>query len=322
MILLQILWNDILPLMAFLAAGWIMDSKFKLDLNTYSKLTTRVVLPCFIFYSMYLYQPDSTAFFLFPAALFLLFADSVIAFITARIFGFSGGKARAFRALSTLSNAGNIGVTLILMIFSHAPYLVDSDTPYLDEARGTIILLLILMNIAINTLGASLIGSKESFFPGILKFIISMPAVYAVLAAVLARASGFHLESTFLWSVLVHFNGAFIILVTITAGAQIHRSRFGRPDLFTLGAIVNKLLLSPLMAFLIIMVIRVLPPVSAQVFFIYAAVPSSFSLILFSVDFDNQPELITQSVMYSSITGIITMTAAIWLAQYLFPAGV
>ena len=53
MIFLQILWNDILPLIVFLAAGWFMDSKFKLDLNTYAKLVTRVVLPAFIFYSMY-----------------------------------------------------------------------------------------------------------------------------------------------------------------------------------------------------------------------------------------------------------------------------
>lgn len=49
MIFLQILWNDILPLIVFLAAGWFMDSKFKLDLNTYAKLVTRVVLPAFIF---------------------------------------------------------------------------------------------------------------------------------------------------------------------------------------------------------------------------------------------------------------------------------
>ena len=61
MIFLQILWNDILPLIVFLAAGWFMDSKFKLDLNTYAKLVTRVVLPAFIFYSMYLYRPDSNS---------------------------------------------------------------------------------------------------------------------------------------------------------------------------------------------------------------------------------------------------------------------
>ena len=69
MIFLQILWNDILPLIVFLAAGWFMDSKFKLDLNTYAKLVTRVVLPAFIFYSMYLYRPDAATAILLPAGI-------------------------------------------------------------------------------------------------------------------------------------------------------------------------------------------------------------------------------------------------------------
>ena len=50
MILFSILWNDILPLFVFIGAGWFLDSKFKIDISTYSKLTILVVLPCFIFY--------------------------------------------------------------------------------------------------------------------------------------------------------------------------------------------------------------------------------------------------------------------------------
>ena len=160
MIFLQILWNDILPLIVFLAAGWFMDSKFKLDLNTYAKLVTRVVLPAFIFYSMYLYRPDAATAILLPAGIALLLADSAAAYLIAKALGFTGDEKNTFRALSTLSNAGQIGIALILMIFSHPPYASDGAVPYLDEARGAIVLLLILMNIAINTVGASLLGAK------------------------------------------------------------------------------------------------------------------------------------------------------------------
>ena len=34
MILLQILWDDILPLFAFIGAGVFLDSKFKIDIST------------------------------------------------------------------------------------------------------------------------------------------------------------------------------------------------------------------------------------------------------------------------------------------------
>lgn len=278
MIFLQILWNDILPLIVFLAAGWFMDSKFKLDLNTYAKLVTRVVLPAFIFYSMYLYRPDAATAILLPAGIALLLADSAAAYLIAKALGFTGDEKNTFRALSTLSNAGQIGIALILMIFSHPPYASDGAAPYLDEARGAIVLLLILMNIAINTVGASLLGAKGNSLSSTVKFIISMPAVYAIFAAAAVRMGGIALEQTFLWPVLSHFTGAFIILTTITAGAQLHRTPIGRPDLFTIGTSINKLFLSPLIAFAIIMLAGVFTPVTAQVFFIYAAVPSSFRL--------------------------------------------
>lgn len=100
MIFLQILWNDILPLIVFLAAGWFMDSKFKLDLNTYAKLVTRVVLPAFIFYSMYLYRPDAATAILLPAGIALLLADSAAAYLIAKALGFTGDEKNTFRALS------------------------------------------------------------------------------------------------------------------------------------------------------------------------------------------------------------------------------
>ena len=143
MVLLEILWNDILPLLVFLLVGWILDARLKPDLNTYTKLITRIVLPLFIFYSLYLYPPDASAALLVPAGIALLFFDSLAALALAKILGFTERKARIFRALSTFSNSGQIGVALILMIFSHAPYLAGGEMPYLDEARGTIVVLLI-----------------------------------------------------------------------------------------------------------------------------------------------------------------------------------
>ena len=87
-----------------------MDSKFKLDLNTYAKLVTRVVLPAFIFYSMYLYRPDAATALLLPAGIALLLTDSAAAYLLATALGFTGDEKNTFRALSTLSNAGQIGI--------------------------------------------------------------------------------------------------------------------------------------------------------------------------------------------------------------------
>lgn len=78
MVLLEILWNDLFPLFVFIGCGWFLDSKFKLDISTYTKLTIYVVLPCFVFFSMYKYQPTPADLVLLPAGLILLALSYVI----------------------------------------------------------------------------------------------------------------------------------------------------------------------------------------------------------------------------------------------------
>ena len=85
---------------------------------------------------------------------------------------------------------------------------------------------------------------------------------------------------------------------------------------------ITGLQLGGLIAFAIIMLAGVFTPVTAQVFFIYAAVPSSFSLILFAVDYNCCPHRVAKSILYSSAFGLVTLTCAIRMAQYLLPAGV
>ena len=77
MLAFQMIWKDILPLFILVAAGYVLDSRFKLDVNTYAKLTTLVVLPVFIFYSTYRYVPDSSTPLLIFAGLALLILNGL-----------------------------------------------------------------------------------------------------------------------------------------------------------------------------------------------------------------------------------------------------
>lgn len=50
MAFLQIITDNILPLLIFVAIGYFMDRRFRLDVNSLTKLTFYIILPCFIFY--------------------------------------------------------------------------------------------------------------------------------------------------------------------------------------------------------------------------------------------------------------------------------
>ena len=326
MILFSILWNDILPLFVFIGAGWFLDSKFKIQISTYSKLTIWVVLPCFIFYTLYRYDGSGADVLLIPAALLLMVMQYGMAAFLGKGLGLSSEEAHGFRAVSTFSNSGHIGAALMILIYTHPPFGSGESSLYLAEAMGAMAVLMIVMNIGVNVFGAALIRSREARMSEFTGYLLKMPALYAAILAMACRMSGLSLESTFLWPVLQHFNGAFIVLITVTIGLELHRSRLKRPDIPILAAGAAKLLMAPFLAFCMItagnrmgLEIR---PVMAQVFFLYAAIPSSMALIIYSVEYKNHPDRITQSVLFNTVCGAFTVTIAIYLSRMLFPVGV
>ena len=315
----QILCNDILPLLFFIGAGYWLDSSFKLDLNTYNKLVIWVVLPCFMFYSMAQYEPDRDSLFIIPAEILLLVVMACISWVTARFFHLESRARTVFQVASTYSNAGNIGIALILFIYSHAPYAADGETPFLAEARGTVVLLMILMNIAVNLFGACQIGAHSVSPMSVIRFLIRMPALYAVILGLLVQYFSISLTHTFIWPVLHHFSGAFIVLVTMIVGAHLHRSHMHRPTPAMLFSSFQKLILSPLLAFGIITLFGRFSATEAQVFLIASAIPPSFTIVMYAAEYKNQSDLAAQSVLVSTFLGIITMTAVIYLARILYP---
>ena len=202
MILFSILWNDILPLFVFIGAGWFLDSKFKIDISTYSKLTILVVLPCFIFYSLYGYRGSSMEMAAVAAAVLLLLVQFLLSGGLGRLLHLQKGKFDEFRAVSTFSNSGHIGAALIMLIYSHPPFAEGNSHPYLAEALGTMAVLMIVMNMAVNVFGAALIRSRGASVSEFFRYLLKMPALYAALLAVLVRAADIPLEHTFLWPVL------------------------------------------------------------------------------------------------------------------------
>lgn len=315
----QILCNDILPLLFFIGAGYWLDGAFKLDLNTYNKLVIWVVLPCFMFFSMIQYHPQAEMIFIIPAFVLLLLLMAGISYATSRFFSMDQGKRAVFQAVSTYSNAGNIGIALVLFIYTHAPYVNGDTMPYLDDARGTIVMLMILMNIAVNLFGACQISHHRVTPLSFIRFVVKIPALYAVIAGLLFQYFQISLEHTFLWPVLHHFSGAFIVLVTIIVGAHLHRSTVRRPNGAILLSSLQKLILTPFLAFLIITLFGSFTPTEAQVFFIASAIPPSFTIVMYAAEYDNHSDFAAQSVLVSTFLSIITLTAAIYLARILFP---
>ena len=319
MTLFHIIWYDILPLFAFMGCGWFLDSRFKIDLPTYSRLNVYVILPCFIFYSLYRAELSPDGLLLIPAAILLMVLLYIVSAIAGPHLTYNRRQVSDFEAVSTFSNFGNIGIAIVMMVYSHMPFLVDGKAVYLKEAMGSMALLMILMNLAVNTFGAAMIRSDKSSLIDILSYLGKMPSLYAALLAVLVRWVGISIEGTFIQSVLGHMDGAFLVLIMVTVGVELHRTHFTKPDTYTIGAAFIKLILSPLLAWAILLFLPGLSLISRQVFFLASAIPSSMSLIIYGAEFKKKSDHLNQAIIFNFFVSIITVTAAIYLMPVLFP---
>ena len=49
----HIFWTSVVPILALVAVGFILDKKFNLDLRSLSKLNFFILLPAYVFRSLY-----------------------------------------------------------------------------------------------------------------------------------------------------------------------------------------------------------------------------------------------------------------------------
>lgn len=89
------------------------------------------MLPCFIFYKIYVAKIDMSMLHVFLLSFALMIILGFIGALIGKIRGFSVSKTEAFKNGTMFSNNGNIGIALIALVFSNAPYVVDGKTPYL-----------------------------------------------------------------------------------------------------------------------------------------------------------------------------------------------
>lgn len=325
MAFLQIITDNILPLLIFVVIGYGLDRKFNLDVQSLTKLTFYVVLPCFIFYSIYVAELSLSLINVFILSIIQMLLIGVLGVIIGKIRGYPAGKVEAFKNGTMFSNNGNIGIALIALVFSNAPYIVNGGTPYLAEAGAVATMMLVQMNMFLNTLGLYQAGKGIMSPKDALIKVFRMPVPYTLAAVFLIKWSGFDMTSTFVWPVFQNCALALVAIVMMALGMQIHRStiRFGDIDVW-IGCFV-RLIMGPVMGYVLILLWNLagdpFDNVTNQTILIMCSVPGPANSVLYAVEFHNYEDFATELVMMSTFLSCITMTAVIYAARILFPIG-
>jgi len=311
------------PILALVLVGFILDKNFKLDLRSLSKLNFFILLPAYVFRSLYTAHLTAESIGISVCAFIILFSNSFMALGVSKFFGYDRKKTQIVRNATMFNNGGNIGVAIATFVFSNMPYIVDGQTPYLEAGIVAVIATFIIQTIFCNTLGFYQAGSGLLTRHDALKLVFHMPVLYAAPAALLARLIPYDLTTLVLWSPLNIFASAFVGMAMITLGVQMSRTpyNFFKKDVMVTTAL--RLIGGPILAcvvmLLYILLYQPVDPIAAQAIIITYSVPSAVNTALIAFEMKNNPEFATQVVMSTTLLSAITMPIAILFAYYTFP---
>ena len=319
----HIFWTSVVPILALVAVGFILDKKFNLDLRSLSKLNFFILLPAYVFRSLYTANLTLESVGISVCAFIILFSNSYMALGVSKLLGYDRKKTQIVRNATMFNNGGNIGIAIATFVFSNEPYIVNGQTPYLDAAIVGVIATFIIQTIFCNTLGFYQAGTGLLTRHDALKLVFHMPVLYAAPAALLARLIPYDLTTLVLWSPLHIFANAFVGMAMITLGVQMSRTPYNILKKDVLVTTSLRLIGGPILAAFVMLLYIVLyepvNPISAQAVIITYSVPSAVNTALIAFEMKNNPELATQIVMSTTLLSAVTMPLAILFAYYMFP---
>ncbi len=317
-IMLTIFTNNILPIFLLVGLGFILAKKFSLNINTLTKINLYTLVPVFTF--VYLYTTDIPMDMLkvLVSAVILMAVNFAVAYTVSGVMKYGQGKKYAFINSVIFYNSGNIGIPLVTLVFSSAPYIIDGKTPYLDLALTSQIMILVVQNITTNSLGFFNAGRAKMNWRDSIKKILKVPTIYIVPSAFLLKLIPYDMTQLPIWPALNYLRNALVAVALLTLGVQISRTKLNSIKPAAWLSVFLRLVGGPAIMLVIIRLLS-LDGIIAQAVMISSAVPTAVNSALIAVEYDNHPDLASQAVLISTLLCTITLSAVIYAARVLFP---
>lgn len=308
-IFFYILANNIAPIFLIIYLGYIMEKKFALDINSFSKLNFYIFVPAIIFDKVYQTEIKAE---LLKAILFgflFLAALTVIAIVISKFRKLSISTANAFKNSIMFYNCGNFALPLIALVFR--------NSPMATYAMSVQIMILMVQSLTTSTIGFYNAGRGQMNYKETIKAIAKMPPLYAMLMALVFKFLPFDITQFFLWPAVDYFRDGFIAVALLTLGIQLSLAKINIKDLDVYLASFVRLVGGPVLAYFLIKLLGI-EGIMAQTLFISSSVPSAVNTALIAVEFDNKPDFASQVVLTTTLMSSITLTGVIYLSRMIF----
>jgi len=300
--LLTLLLEVVLPVFAVLGVGAWIGSRFELALPPIHRLAMYATVPALAFRTLAgIEMALGQALHLLAGYLLFMLLLGSIAALVAR--GWLGSARRALVGSSVLGNAANLNLPIALFAFGEAG---------LERA----LVLYVATALVMFSVGPTLLGSTRGWRDG-LATAVRFPVLQAALLGLFVNAINLQLPTGVMRGVSLLADAA-VPLMLLALGLHLAQSRRWRPSSASAVALALKLVLGPLIAYLIARAIG-LEGLDVAVLVVMGGMPTAINTTILAAEFGGDLDQVAQTVILGTFAALITIPTVLWLVKAFIP---
>ncbi|WP_332693745.1 AEC family transporter [Halalkalibacter lacteus] len=291
---MQIFFEVVMPVLLVFLIGFVVQRWKKVEIKSVSTVAIYIMTPCLVFRTFYSSELNIQSFYMIVFALLILISIIFINKIYVKIKKYDQSMEGGLILSTAFMNAGNYGTPIILFAYGEVGF-------------AYAVMFLVLQSILMNCIGVYYAARGKAGVGIAIKEVMKMPATYAFLIGILLKLLNVSVPSNFMLTVDIIAEAA-IPTVMIILGMQLARIKWGNFEwgIVTYSTIV-RLLISPAIAYGITLLLP-MDPVMAKVLIVSAAMPSAATIVMYAVQFDSQPRLVSSVTLITTLFSIVTIT--------------
>ena len=297
----SIFTSDILPIFVVAAVGFTLARRFGANVKTLSTVAFNALSPCLVFNQLVTAQiSGSQSLRVVAFCLLLTLTIGIVARLIALPLKLDRMTLSSFLLVAMFSNSGNYALPVVLFAFGR-------------EALAFASVYFVTNAILIYTAGIVVAASGHGSVRLALTRLFKVPALYAVIAAVIVLATGATVPTAVMRPIAL-LSDAAIPIMLLVLGMQLERAVMPRHPAAVAAAVTLSLVVAPLIAFGLTALLGI-TGAAKQAAIIEASMPAAVITTVLALEFNLDAGFSTSVVFFTTLLSPITLVLLIAYLQ-------
>ncbi len=289
------------PIFLITVLGFLISRKLQLETGSLAKILWYILNPALALSWLVKAQIETSEILnIFVITIVLSAILIVVTWLVLYRMPYPDAQKRAVIINSTFMNTANYGLPVILFVLG-------------NQGVERAIIFIVTQSLLFNSLGVYLtVGKEVSGGLQAIKRVFIQPGLYAVILAIALKITEIKIPAVFMHPIDLLGQAAIPVMI-ILLGIQL--SYIKKIEHYLLLVITSflRLLLAPVIAFILLKNWPGVSTLTANVIILEAAMPSAVNNVLLATEFQAEPELASSIVLVTTVLSFVTLSVLISL---------